>query len=333
MYVQADPNKKQDPTDHTIMNACRPPDWKWRRAEGAAAGTEPGPSRKWDTKDGAAAIRRALKFMSRYQAVNSVEDKYELAFSMPEMYWAYRMYEDLSSVIRYGVEAHILAKSTDVDIAMRVCYSPQVIRTFEDMFFDVRSRLSCRQWVVHSIIGVSVHHGVAERQFDLLWKLYGLMMGQHVLDALELKFISPSRPRSAEAVGAAIEDDAVATMKLKASLSAKGVSANSSTFGMLLDRFTRFVEIERNSDTQGQAHSSILQGVEEMLAMMPFRVGHDEKVRGRVKVSKNVAELTEFESTAVELTYAETLQSAAGQPLYNPDGLRMMQFPNSVRKE
>ena len=323
---------KIGPIDHAGMNPDRPPDWKWRRAVGAVAGTEPPPSRKWDKEAGFGRIKRAIKFIQRKEAVATIEDEYSLAFDMPDLFWAYRMYENKECVVRYSIEAHVLAGSTDLDIAMRVNYAPTVVKTFCDMFFDVRDRLDRRQWIVHSVIGVSVHHGIAERQYDLLWKLYGLMMGPQMLDALELKFINPNKPLSADMVGNAIEDDVVSTMKLKANLAAKGVSAGNSTYGMLLDRFTRFVEIERNSDTQGQAQSSILQMVGEIMTNMPFRTGSTPfPIQGRVKVTKPQTELEEFETTAVELTYPETLQVAAGQPLLDAETLRRMRFPDESR--
>lgn len=317
------------PILHSRMNAARPPDWRWRRALGVLAGTEPAPSRKWDKDAGYGWIKQAIKFIQRREAIRNIEDEYELAFSMPDVFWAFNMFGDTTNIIRYSIEAHVLAGSSDIEIAMRVNLSPSVVSTYCNLFFDVKDRMQCKQWVVHSIIGISVHNGLAEREYDLLWKLYGLMMGPQMLDVLELKFINPNKPLSADMVGNAIEDDVVSTMKLKASLAAKGVSASNATYGMLLDRFTRFVEIERNSDTQGQAQSSILQGVEHMLTNMPFRVGNQaNKTRGSVRVVGQQTELEEFESTPVELTYEETLQSAAGQSLRDANALRQIRFPS-----
>lgn len=317
------------PIIHSRMNPARPPDWVWKRAQGILAGTEPAPSRKWDKDAGYGYIKQAIKFIQKREAVTTIDDEYELAFSMPDLFWSYNMFGDTTNIIRYSIEAHVLAGSSDNEIAMRVNLAPSVVRAYCNLFFDVRDRMQCRQWVVHSIIGISVHNGLAEREYDLLWKLYGLMMGPHTLDVLELKFINPNRPNSPDMVGNAIEDDVVSTMKLKASLAAKGVSASNATYGMLLDRFTRFVEIERNSDTQGQAQSSILQNVEHILTNMPFRVGNQRSTtRGSVTVVGQQTELEEFESTAVELTYEETLQSAAGQSLRDANALRQIRFPS-----
>lgn len=324
----------ENPVDHSFMNADRPPDWKWRRALGAIAGTEPGPSRKWDTDTHAGWIRRAIRFLERHAAAVTVDAKYDLAYKFPELYWAHSLFSSTTNIIRYSIEAHVLAGSTNYEIAMRTNYTDRIVDAYCQLFFDVRDRLECRQWVVHSIIGVAVHHGLAERQYDLLWKLYGLMMGPQMLDSLELKFVNPNRPTSPDMVGNAIEDDVVSTMKLKASLAAKGVSANNSTYGMLLDRFIGFVEIERNSDSQGQAQSSILQAVEQMLNKLPFRVGlSTEKIGGRVRVMKPRTELDEFDQTPVELTYAETMQVATGQHLVDPEKLRAMKFPDTTQSK
>jgi hypothetical protein len=317
------------PILHSRMNPDRPPDWRWQRALGVIAGTDPPPSRKWDKDSGYGWIKKAIKFVQKREAIANINDEYDLAFTMSDVYWAFNMFSDKANIIRYSIEAHVLAGSSDLDIAMRVNLAPSVISTYCNLFFDVRDRMSCRQWVVHSIIGVAVHNGLAEREYDLLWKLYGLMMGPQMLDVLELKFINPNRPISPDMVGNAIEDDVVSTMKLKASLAAKGVSASNATYGMLLDRFTRFVEIERNSDTQGQAQSSILQTVESMLASMPFRVGRQAGgQRGSVTVVGQQTELEEFENTAVELTYAETLQTATGQSLRDVNAMRQLRFPS-----
>ncbi len=318
-----------DPMDHSFQNSERPPDWKWRRAMGAVAGTEPGPSRRWDKDANAGWIKRAIRFIERYEDATTVDKKYALADKFPDIFWAHKMFVSTTNIIKYSIEAHVLAGSTNRDIAMRTNCADKTVDTYCQLFFDVRDRLGCTQWVVHSIIGVSVHNGLAERQYDLLWKLYGLMMGPQMLDALETKFVNPNRPATADAVGNAIEDDVVSTMKLKASLAAKGVSANNATYGMLLDRFIGFVEIERNSDSQGQAQSSILQTVDTMLNKLPFRVGlPTERINGRVHVITPKTEVEEFEQTAVELTYAELMQASAGQNLLHPDKLRAMKFPD-----
>jgi len=246
---------------------------------------------------------------------------------MPDMFWAHHLHGQKDGILKHSIEAHTLAAAQAFDISLRVNYAPTIVSTYQNTFYDVQERLSCKNWVVHTVLGLSVHNGLAERQFDLLWKLYGLMMGSEMVDALATKFVNPQRPASADTVGAAVEDDTIATMKLKANLAAKSIIVNGSTASMLLDHYTKFVEIERNSDSKGQAQSTILQDLSTLFATFPLAVGKDTRIKNRVRVSQAQQNLDQYEKSAVELNWRETITVASGVNLADARRVTALGFP------
>jgi hypothetical protein len=120
-------------------------------------------------------------------------------------------------------------------------------------------------------------------------------------------------------------DDAIATMKLKAALSAKTVPVNRGTQLALLDAFTKFVEVERNTESSGKAEAQILENIQAMLVGMPFNVdGRDPRTNRIV----NRGPLEDYENGAIELTYEETMRVCVRQPIANAETLKLLAYPS-----
>jgi len=58
-----------------------------------------------------------------------------------------------------------------------------VISLYERIFFNVNEKLKNRDYIMTCVIGPSVHSGLSDRDFDLLWKLFGYLYGPVVLNA------------------------------------------------------------------------------------------------------------------------------------------------------
>lgn len=309
---------------YAAHNPFRPADWRWQRAAAIyeRAPTAMPASRQLDGPDGFAVINTAVKFMRELARARTEQARARLSEQRPGVFWAHRAWTS-SNPMKFAIEAHILANSSDYSIGYRCNMPPQVIAAYEALFFNVREKLQHRSYIINCIIGPAIHRGLTEREYDLLWKLYGYFLGPCIVDALEGKFANPTWCGTPTAVGAAVMDDAISTLKLKAALATKTLQVNQHTQLAILDAFTKFVEIERTTDSAGKAQEQILDHISAMMTTLPFNVG-GRIARGTTQLASPV---DDFDKTAIELTYEEVLRLSVRQPIAHQQILKNLTFP------
>lgn len=287
-------------------NPFRAPAWRWLRAAGHLDRSQPGPSRRRDGDAGASWIRRAARFQRSFSRCATPMEQLRLSDEYPDIFWAHHIY-DTSGPARWHVEAYLLARADDWATGFSAGVSHKVVAAYEALFFNVRERLQHMGYVLHGVLGEAIQRGLHEREYDLLWKLYGYFYGPHVLDALISKFVSPGWCSSTDGVNAAIQDDAISTLKLKAALAAKLTPVNQHNQIDLLHIFTKFVEVERTTDSAGKAQGQILDHIAAMMSQVPFTTGgHDPHTGHAIRTQQRLS---------VELTYDEQLAASAGLPI------------------
>lgn len=306
-------------------NPFRPADWRWQRAVAITDNTPEAtpPSRRLDGGDGFRWITAAERFQREYQACINEEQRANLAEKRPALFWAHWAYRS-SNMVKHIIESQILARSDDYAIGFRCNMPPEYIATYEALFFNVREKLHHRSYILNCVLGPTIHKGLTDREPELLWKLYGYFIGPCIIDALEGKFTNPVWCSTPETVSSAIMDDAIGSLKMKAAIAAKTIQVNQYTQLAILDTFTKFVEIERNTDSAGKAQEQILNHISAMMTTLPFNVG------GRSTKGMNrqlSAPVDAFDKTAIELTYEETLRLSVRQPIAHQDILRSLSFP------
>ncbi len=304
-------------------NPFRPADWRWQRAKEIHEGEGPMASRRRDGLQGNKWIRRAVDYLTAEAAATSDAQRVALADGYTDIFWAVWAWQAQANPQRHSIEAHLLARETNYEIGYRCGVAPSVVEAYEALFFNVREKLHHRQYILNCVMGPAIHRGLSEREYDLLWKLYGYFLGPYIVDALESKFSNPVWCGTPEAVGAAVLDDAIGTLKLKAAIAAKTVPVNQHTQLALMEQFTKFVEVERNTDSAGQAQEQILDHIAAMMTTLPFNVGGRDPRGAQMAYNP----IQDFEKTAIELTYEETMRLSVNQPIANADMLRKLSFP------
>ena len=94
---------------------------------------------------------------------------------------------------RAEMEARILAKQSDAEIAESCHVSPQLVALYHDMFFWVRSYLKT-DWCIHHTIGNGRHTGFTNQELRQLWAKYALAGGPVVVDELVRSYRSAAQP-------------------------------------------------------------------------------------------------------------------------------------------
>lgn len=300
-------------------NPLRAPNWRWLRAVQIDGGG-PRASRAVDGPDGFAWIRRASRLKRRYElAGNRPDQLYRLVQYDRDMFWAHSMWLDDRAPTRWSIEARILAGETDEEIAAKLGTSPAVIAAYEAVFFDVRSMLMNKDYITTVVMSDAVVRGLSERQYDLLWKLFGYHGGSHVLDAVIAKVTPMTKPEQAKDVGLFFQEFAVNAVKHRAALATITMPLNAHTQLALIDSFVKYVEIEKSSETAEKAHGTIIDNIGAMMAALPFRIG--------TKLDSIDAKMLPFDDGAAELSNAELMAVAAGDTLSNQQTIEDLRFP------
>lgn len=306
-------------------NPFRPADWRWQRAIGVLNRNQPNPTRRRDDAPGYKWIRDALRFKLAYDACGDNDlRKFDLAENYQAMFWAHWLWHQDNHPAKSALEAYILARQTDFEIGYIFGVPPQMVEAYEAVFFNVREKLNHREYILHCVLGPSIQRGLNESMYDLLWKLYGYFCGPHFLAGLVSKFPVPAWCQTPDNVSAAVQDDAISTLKLKAAMAAKMVPVNGHTQLALIEQFTKFVEVERSTETSGRAQDQVMEHIAVMMSNLPFFAGPNPP--NAVDNSPMAA----YDQSGVELTYGEQMRVTVRLPIRNGEVLDKLTFPETL---
>lgn len=302
-----------------LKNPSREPHWRWLRVLQIDKGGRRA-SRAADGPAGFTWIRRALRLKRRFDAAGGRDTAlFGLMHEDENLLWAHAIWSDERKPTRWAIEALILAGASDEFIAQRLGSDPGVIEAYEAVFFNVRERLDQPLYVVNVVLGEAVARGVQERQYDLLWKLFAYHGGIHALDAIMQRAARIGKPTDPEQVPQFFQDFAVNTMKQKAAVATLTVPVNTHTQMQLIDSFVKYVEIEKNSKSAAEAHTSIVTNIGAMLSALPFKLG--------TKIDAVEEKMLPYDDNAAELRNDEMLIVAAGEELNNKEAIQNLKFP------
>lgn len=149
----------------------RPPDWRWERARWLI---ERGKYAKKFKEDDATIA--AKTFQLRLRKCKKESDYENLIDEMPDIYWAHHIYEDDENVTKYQIEARLLAGDSYDRISKRCFVKPEVIDNYEKIFFNVSEAVknASLDYLCGVVVGRAIYYGVTERDYDILWKIYGI---------------------------------------------------------------------------------------------------------------------------------------------------------------
>jgi hypothetical protein len=281
----------------------RPPDWRWKRA-GEILNESNDVRRDYGQDD----IATVAAFRSSMMTATTRRHQLGIKNHYPDLYDAYTLYSnDDDRDMRYELEARLLANEPIEVIAGKLALPCGAVVAFEKYFFNVADRLNSAGYITHYVFGRSVQAGLAERQYDLLWKMFGYHCGGDVLDVMVTKFNGPPRPETPEDIRAMWTDDLKDTLRMKAAVAARIMPINFQTYDALLNIYFRMVEAEQDGSTGGGAgHEGMLDNVKRMMDELPWekRVPGAREIAGD-RLSKIEAGGTMFRARELALYTTE----------------------------
>jgi hypothetical protein len=191
----------------------------------------------------------------------------------PALFEAYTLYQanDAPNEHRWEIEARLLAREPAESIALKLGLQAETVEAYELVFFDVISRLQHPSLITHTVIGRSVQTGLAEREYDGLWKLFGYWGGPAVLDAFIHKFNSPAIPDGPTGVDAFHGDGTKHHLKEKAHIAMLTMKVNTYTAKEILDLWSRLLEMELAAGASGMGGEAFSDNVEAMVEDFSFQ--------------------------------------------------------------
>ena len=306
-------------------NPWRPVDAWWQRATNIMERGEPSTSVDRDSGPGCRWIKQAQRFQFALREAVSYPQQKQLIVDFPAIYFAHRFLAATSAqnlTLRSGIEARILARQSDSEIAQANGCRTEVIEAYEALFFNVRSRLNRRDFILNSVLGLTHDQDLTNQQGGRLWKLVGYLGGPHVLDAVISRASGATWVHSPDGVPGFFQNLAIGTMKFKAAIAALSVPVNGSTQLQLLEGFVKYIEVERSTDSVGQANDQIQEHLQAMLRELPFQaIGID-----------NEKQLPDYDIGVAELRSDELMLAAAGLPVPGLDSLNELRFPEPPQR-
>jgi len=160
-----------------VHDPCKDPRWRWLRAGYLLAHSRQ-PLRRDDE-----ATRAAWLFRRELGRCHAEADGGRLARLFPAVAEAHSLYSAADSLKRWEVEARLLGGETDDTIAARCGLTPAGVGAYHHIYFEVRPHRAADSYIVNTVMGSKVHHGLAPDDHELLLKLFGYGLGGPGVDA------------------------------------------------------------------------------------------------------------------------------------------------------
>jgi hypothetical protein len=240
--------------DFSAARPRRPTDWRWQRA-----GLLLELGMRWSRRRDDAQVRRAKEYRAALRRCRCVADRGRLERKMPDVAAAVAIHEG-EQTTRWAVEARLLAGEQIEAIARKTALTPRVVATFEALFFNVSDRLENRGYLIHIAVGLYT----TPREIDpgLVWRLFGLLGGPVVLDALiDGDYGSPDRPE---------DERFLDELRLKLAVALKLLPIDATTAPRLIRLYLRLRQAELAAERARQAAEDILPNIRTMLDELPW---------------------------------------------------------------
>ena len=221
-------------------------------------------------------VRAYLWYMKHYMAAgDDGEERQRISLQMPHVEQAHRLYVAADVERRQILEARLLTGESSAEIAERFATDAKTVNYYEQLFFNVRDRMDCRDWIVKTILGSPQDRSpsrdgvltVAQR--GLAYKLFAYFGGPLVLDSL-IGSLSPNwKPQQEEGTSAWFDDATRDIVRSRAAMAASVLSID----GDSIMRFLKTAPRETSAGSTAKGSSQMSASDREMILRELERLG------------------------------------------------------------
>lgn len=126
----------------------------------------------------------AWRYLRLWRRCHTDAGREHLAQHFPAIAEAHSVFTSDEPFKRWELEARILGRQTDQEIADRLNLSAAGVAAYAQLFFDVRDCLEADFYIVNTVIGPKVHYGLQADDRDVLLKIYGYFWGGVAVNVL-----------------------------------------------------------------------------------------------------------------------------------------------------
>jgi hypothetical protein len=141
--------------------------------------------------------QQAYHYLQERATCKKPADFQRLAERMPAVHQAHALTRLDPQLLRWAVEARILAREPFGVIAQKCALTPEAVEVFERLFFAVVDKLNSPTWIVTRVFGMQLYVP-SENDLDTIWKHAAYSYGPLVLDAFLHGTVNTERPQNAE---------------------------------------------------------------------------------------------------------------------------------------
>lgn len=299
-------------TSFELNNPFRTPEWRADRAM-ALSGSAPRlrPARSDDIY-----VREYAKFLNRYMHAGeslTPAQQQELYARNASLYYAQMMHFHNDFEWRAMLQARLLTRESYKEIAKRFGTVPEAIEWYAAIFFDVKDRLDCHDWIVKSVMGTAMDRAanregtMTDHQRNLTYKLFGYYGGPLVLDVIISGFTRDPFPTQSSEIPRWLDSTIKNLLRSRAATAARVFEVNRFNVMQLFELELAII----SSDIQAKSletgvQSPIAKGVEMLLKQAPWALMQD-------KEANVTPEQIEFSTSAVEPSWGEEYALAQGK--------------------
>lgn len=122
--------------------------------------------------------REGYNYLRRWRAASRT-DLPALRRDFPVLCPAHMLYCNQKSE-KWIVEAGLLSEVDPYKLSEYICKDTAIIEKYHDLFFNVRSKLQSRGYILNQILLPAFSRGVSERDYDLMYKTIAYCLGWSV---------------------------------------------------------------------------------------------------------------------------------------------------------
>jgi hypothetical protein len=128
---------------------------------------------------------RGWRYLRGLQKCQDDADRQRLDQDYPDVAAARSLHDDAGPLRRAELEARLLGRASDDEIAVKMGLTPAAVGVYHDLFFDVRPKLAASTYISLTVLGPKFYDGTLRQDdHELLLKAAGYAYGGHGVDAL-----------------------------------------------------------------------------------------------------------------------------------------------------
>jgi len=222
-------------------------------------------------------LRKYLLAKKRLQQTYEFEYdwQYELADRYHSLWCAERIYSaGEEQRLRYELEASLLARVSNKDIADRYGIDEQTVEYYEKLFFNVVDKLDQRSYIAGTVLAQAFMSGLSNRTPEMMAKYFGYFAGPVVLylilDAFDGAIPNPTQPTD---IKRWLEHQFRLRMQANAVVGVTYLDASSYNISTLIEGYQMLLSLQYREKSTGGDDNTINHAVRVFTQQEPVLVG------------------------------------------------------------